>query len=211
VALALDGSVHGSTSGTSLGVNLTTTGPGLIFVAVENNDGTPTSVVASGLTFNLRVDQSNSGTPALHETVYVAVSSGAVSGLTITVNLGGSAFITVDAWGLAGSDTSTIWDPDAGLPVKGDTDPLSIDTDNANDFIYGALRGSVFNPTAGAGWTAIQEGDYHVSEYQIVSATQTGLSVTLGTGSGGNGAVADAVMEAGSTPPVNPDILFLRR
>ena len=52
------------------------------------------------------------------------------------------------------------------------------------------------SPSAGSGWTAINaSGDYFLSEYQIVSTTQTGLVATAST-TDENGGIVDAVVQA---------------
>ncbi len=199
MALALDGSVHGNTaSGTSLAVSLSTSTSGLIFVAVVSNGGVVNTPTATGLTFAKRQEHEVAGQLALQwETVFWADSSAAVSSKSITTTQTNSAYLTVDAWGVSGCDRTTKWDSDVSLPAHGEPDPISIDTDQSDDLCYGAFRTGTQVSTAGSGWTLIQNGDYDVTEYKIVAAPQTGLSVSITTGVGtANGVIGDAVIAA---------------
>ena len=85
-------------------------------------------------------------------------------------------------------------------PVTGTTDPLSITTTHANTMVIGSFRmNSTSTPTQGTGYTIISGANFLLSEYQIFSSTQSGLSVTIGTGAGdANGCIADALVAAAS-------------
>jgi hypothetical protein len=70
-------------------------------------------------------------------------------------------------------------------------------TSNANDFIFAVYGwGNTPSPTAGTGWTAISGADYQLTEYKIVSATQTNLGAPVGGGAVGSGDITAGVMDA---------------
>lgn len=196
MALSLDGSGHNAVSAATVNVALTTANTNdIICVVATTNGGPVTSVTATGLTFALKaLDPPASATDI---ELWYAVAAATFSG-NITINTTSSAFLAGDAFGVSGADTATIWD---GAAVTGNPDPLSISTTNANTFILGAFRGGTASPTSGAGWTQISGADFQLTEYQVVSSTQSGLSVTQTTGAGGaNGGIAIAIKQAGSAP-----------
>ncbi|HJU18994.1 MAG TPA: fibronectin type III domain-containing protein [Stellaceae bacterium] len=99
--------------------------------------------------------------------------------------------IFVRAWGAAGPyeitgywTQSNIYGPNPGTGS-------GITTSNANDFIFTTYRGAQ-TETAGAGWTQISGSDYLLTEYQVVSTTQTNL-VPIG-GSGVEQGIGDAIV-----------------
>lgn len=196
MALALDGSVHGNATAASLGVSLTTANANDIIVVIATiNSGPVTSVVGGGLTWNFVI--ADGPTAASQIEFWYAVAASALSSVTITVTQTGSGFITVDAFGISGADTSTIFDANASTPDSSTTGLLSITTDTADTFIIGGYRISVANPTEGSGWTKISGADFQLTEYMIVSSTQSALAVTIGTGNGSqNGGVGHAIIIA---------------
>ncbi len=86
------------------------------------------------------------------------------------------------------------------VPATAATSTGTITTSNANDFVFAAYRfASDATPSAGSSWTAINaSGGYYLSEYQITSATQTGLVATASTADE-NGGIVDAVQAGSST------------
>ena len=195
MALSLDGSAHiNSSNSASLGVALTTSNSNDIICVVATVNGAPvTSVTASGLTFTKRA---NAGTTSAFQIeLWTAVATSPLTALTITTTQTSSAFITVDVFGISGADTSTIFDANAALPSEVSSGNPSISTDTADTFCLGCMRGTGGSPVAGAGWTAISAADYQVTEYQIVSSTQSGLSVTA-TSTTPNGGIGDAIIIA---------------
>jgi hypothetical protein len=69
---------------------------------------------------------------------------------------------------------------------------------------------STASPTAGAGWAGISGANYQLSEYQIVSSTQTSLAVSLTTGAGDiQAGLADAVVQASAGGPTPVGLLPL--
>ena len=196
MALALDGSVHGSTTATSLGVTLTTSNTDDVIIVIATvNQGPITSISGAGLTWNF-IASGGTGIAAIE--IWYAIASSALSSQTITVTQTASGFITVDAFGISGANTSSPFDANASTPATGTTATLTVSTDTADTFIIGGYRfGSTASPTEGTGWTKIFGANFQLSEFKIVSSTQSSLSVAIGTGAGDqNGGVADAVVIA---------------
>lgn len=210
MALALDGSAHNNSGGaSSLGASLTTTNTNDIIIAVATVNGGPvTSVSGGGLTWAKKASGTSDGGSSQFLELWYAVAAGTLSGTTITVNQTSSSYITIDVFAISGADTATIWDGAAVTGSGAGCDPLSISTTNANAFIIGAYReNSASNPTEGAGFTKISGADFQLAEYKVVSSTQSGLSVTQGTGAGtANAGIAVAVIQAAGAapPPYNP-------
>jgi hypothetical protein len=197
MSLSLDGSIEGNNAAAaSLVVSLTTTaGSGVIVVGVlnGNDSNTVTSVTASGLTFTSRGTTTGGGDRI---TQYTAPYTTNFSG-NITVNLSASDYVTVIAFGVGGAATSNYFDPNLASPVVGTAYPGSITTTNANDFIYAIIGESTGGDAAGSGYTRIgSSANYNCTEYQIVSTTQSALSVTIGTGAW-DVFMADAIIAAG--------------
>jgi hypothetical protein len=200
-ALALDGSAHGnSNNALTATATLTTTHSGdVIIVVVQANSAPLTGVSGASLgAFTHRT--SEGGSQDIEE--WYAIASGALTSEVITATQSASNFLTIDAFGISGANTSSPYD---GTAVVGASDPLHISTTHANTFIFGGFKmNSTASPTAGAGWTGLSGANYQLSEYQIVSSTQTSLAVSLTTGAGDiQAGLADAVVQAsagGSTP-----------
>jgi hypothetical protein len=102
-------------------------------------------------------------------------------------------FVAAGVVGIVNCNTSSPFD---GSPITGTTDPLTISTSHNNTVVLGGFRmASTAAPTAGSGYTQLGNGFYTLNEYQTFTSTQSGLSVTIGTGAGNaNGAIADAVV-----------------
>jgi hypothetical protein len=191
VTIALDGSGTTNSSLASFTIPLTTAnGSGLIVVTVGSNNSTiPTSLVASGLTFTLRTTTANNGgvTNATFTAPYTSNFSG-----NITVNQGGvAAFTTATAFGISGVHTASPFD---GSAVIGTTGTVAITTTHANTFIFAMYGSAVASPGAGAGWTAINSSNFFITEYQIVSTIQPGLTATTASGATLSG-IIDAVVQ----------------
>lgn len=202
MALALEGTpVHNNaSSGSSIVTGaFTTTQAAEVVIAITINSVTISSITGGGLTFAKRT----SNAAGIEE--WAAPAAAALSGVQFTINFSGATgFVTTDTFAVSGQDTATVFDANAAVPANGTADPGSISTSNANDFILGAFRfAATAAPTQGAGYTKISGADFQLSEYQIVSATQSGLSITVGTGVGNaNGFVGDAIMQAGGAASV---------
>lgn len=207
MALSLDGtaSVFGG-SGTSVATGtLTCSNAGnVIVVAIVSNGSDVSSVTGGGVTFSSR-GKTNSGSN--YTETWVGYASGTFNA-AVTVNFTGtSSFATVHAFGINGAPSSSYFDSHGSLPSIGTTLPGTVSTSANDTFIFAALRASdTPNPLSTGSWTQIlgSSGDgYMLTEYQIVSSPQSGLSVT-GNFPGGDTEhiIADAVVQDGGSPPV---------
>lgn len=197
MAFALDGSVHGSwASGSSFNVALTVSqASGRAVIIVATNGQTITSITdTAGWTWTLRA--TTNGLPGVGVNPieeWTAPYNAAVTN-TITINYGSApTYADATAFGIG---VGGAFDTDASLPATiGTNTQLSVNTGNANDFIYVGYRGDNASLGLGAGWTQIQDGNFVLVEYQIVAATQSGITGTHTTGSL-NGGIMDAVKQA---------------
>jgi hypothetical protein len=199
MALALEGTPVHDTTGGAFGsfvcTAFTTSQAAQIFLAVTVNGTSVSSITGGGLTWTRR--GTSGGLNPIE--LWSAPASGALSGVQFTINFATtSGFTTVDVFAFSGNDTSTIWDGNAAVPASGTVDPGAISTNNADDVIIAGFRfGATSTPTQGAGFTKISGADFQLVEYKIVAATQSSLSITVGTGVGNaNGFVGDALMAA---------------
>lgn len=198
MALALDGSVHDVGVST---VNLTTVAADcLIVLVVTINHATVTGVSSANTTgWALRKRQDVGDSNFVIEE-WAGVAANPLSGETITVTFNTApSFMTIDAFGISGADTTTKFDSNGALPDgQSGANLCSITTDNADCFLLGAYRfGGTGSPTEGAGWTIISGANNQLTEYKIVSAPQSGLSVTIGTGNGDqNAGIGEAFIQA---------------
>ncbi len=140
---------------------------------------------------------------------YYAIAPNALSADAITVNFSSQpTYVDLNAFGISDANTSSPFDSDVSAPATPATSTGSVTTSNANDFIFASYRFSSNStslydqiPSAGPGWTAINaNGDYYLSEYQIVSATQTGLVATASATEDEDGGIVDAVEQASAVP-----------
>ena len=210
--LALDGNGFANKSAptTSASVTLTTTHPNDVIVLDIVQNGTAVSSVSdvAGLNWHQRAVAGTAG-QTIYE--YYAIAANALSADVITVNFAGAAgYVDLNAFGVSGANTSSPFDSNVSVPASPAASAGSITTSNANDLIIAGYRfGSNAAPAAGSGWTAINaSGNYYLSEYQIVSATQAGLVATASTGDE-NGGIIDAIAQAPASapPPTTPGVL----
>ena len=210
--LALDGAATlGSSSGASASITLTTT---------QSNDGIFIASVSSGLASNaississshlpssgwqLRSQQSRlDGGPTGDIELWYTTAAATLSSETITVNYATSmGFISLVGWGVSFVNTSPMFDCNSGLPAlqPANATAISLNTTNANDFIFSGFGALTPTPAAGSGWTAIAAvpNGYTIAQYQIVTAVQSGLSATTAAGDQNEG-LGDAVMLVGSS------------
>ena len=216
-SLALDGSGHSNNTGTC-SLTTTSSNDNIVMVATINaGAGTGGSQISSITSTNTTSWARRSGVAATSSStngieMWRGKAASAITSETITVNFANSpSFETLDCFGISGSDVSTIWDSNGSLPATAQSAIVSVSTSNANDFLIGAYRfGSTASPTQGTGWTIISGANFQLTEYKIVSATQSGLSVAIGTGAGDqNAGLGDAVIAAsGSTPQPAPQMMM---
>ncbi len=133
-------------------------------------------------------------------TLFTAPFSSALVSEVITYTLGAGTIggvMTTDVFEISGCALSSYYDTNVNFPIQSNSYPISINTSNANDFIISAYRGDEDTHTAGSGWTLISGGPgFQYVQYQIVSATQSGLSATT-TGGTPNTGIADAIIALG--------------
>ena len=209
-SLALDGNGFANKSAptTSASVTLTTTHPNDVIILDIVQNGTAVSSVSdvAGLNWHQRAVAGTAG-QTIYE--YYAIAANALSADVITVNFAGAAgYVDLNAFGVSGANTSSPFDSNVSVPASPAASAGSITTSNANDLIIAGYRfGSNAAPAAGSGWTTLNaSGNYYLSEYQIVSATQAGLVATASTGDE-NGGIIDAIVQAAVSPPTTGGML----
>lgn len=211
MALALDGSAHGTSPNSLTGTaTLTTTSSNdIIVVIVQGNDGPITGVSGSTLGAFTRRGGVTAGSQALD--VWYKIAASPVTSEVITATQTVSNFMSLDAFGVSGANTVSPFD---GTIVTANSDPVSISTTNANTLIFGSFgEGSVASPTSGAGWTQLSGANFQLTEYKIVSSTQSSLTVNQTTGAGDAAlALADAIVAGGGgggSPPFAMSLIFM--
>ena len=215
--LALDGSVSVSANGaTSVTASLTTAkGPDVIvaFVTIYTGSSaiTVSSVTSAHLTFVKRGAVNNVGYESIEE--WYALSASALSGETVTVKFSAGAYATGTIFGISGANTATVFDPSSTLPKtatgESGTAPTiaGASTTNPNDMIISAYGtpGSADSVTAGSGFTMIYHGhspQNFGSEYEVVSSTQSGLTVRFTGGTNFWAGIADAIVQSSGSPTI---------
>src|SRR2546425_1561059 len=211
-SLALDGFTSNQASSTSVSSPLTTTNSNdVIYVSVTEKGGTGINTpTATGLTFTLR---KSAGTTPKFATYY-AIASSPLSAVSITATASGASYVIMNAFGVSGANTASPFDSNAAIPASntgtGNSHSVTISTSNANDFLIGAVgiddpTDACSTATALGGFTKITDKGnvlrWGASEYKIVSATQTSLSVTMSSNCSSSSTwvmIGDAV-QAGST------------
>jgi hypothetical protein len=185
---AIDGSIHGNNTGGTTSVTLTTTQSNdYIIVTILSNGGPVTGVSGSSLGAFTRIAFTNTGQLANVSEIWAKFSPAALTSEVITVTMTSSNYTTVDAFGVSGSNqTSLAWD--AGSPVTsiwpGTTNPLSITTTTPDTMVIGHFympsNDTAFSP--GTGYTFIGNGDFSSTEYQVFTsagAKTVDVSVTV--------------------------------
>ncbi len=198
--ISLDGSAIGNSGSTgSTTVTLTTTQANdVIVVFVVTNFASSTTVSSPTLgTFALRATASPGSQPI---TEWYSVSVGILTSEVITISSSGGTFVTATAFAVHGAKTSAPFDLNGSLPATSTTDPVSVSTTSAPTMVIGGFRANVASTPAGTGYTVIQSNSFFaLTEYQIVSSPQSGLSVTMGSGAGtSGGSIGDAIVQGSS-------------
>jgi hypothetical protein len=211
----LDGSASGSTSGSAMTINLTTskTNDLLYLSVVEPNSRPVVSVTSSpALTWTQRksMQYGTSGNIRQLETWYtVWPSNGSIN---ITVNFSGGNYNKSGvAFGISGANTNFPFDGDSsvsfGTGVSASTTVNLLLNDN--DFIVGTL-GVENNSdlTTGTGFNLIKtqvvgSTDFRQTsdEYEIVSSPQLGLSAAYSWTKSADWAIISDAIEADTNPP----------
>lgn len=202
VPLSIDGSISNFTAvGTSLALSLSTTKSNdVVVVGISNGASGPTiGVVGSSLGAFTR--RSRSATGIQNVEMWYAIAAAPLSSETITITDTTTGSIGATAFGVNGAKTSAPWDTNASLPkttiVFGGT--VTISTTAANTIVLGYFKNtSTVSPTPGAGFTAIAPlaNSFMIAQQKIVSAPQTNLVISEGTGQGDtNGGTGDAIVQ----------------
>lgn len=188
---ALDGTPQAANSGSSNALALSafsTTYPNsLICVAVMTNGGPATAPTGGGLSFTLRKRQ---GTNPTNLELWTAIADAPLSSQVITVNTTSADFVTACVFAFSGVNAASPFDSNGALP--GTTN--SFTTSNADDILLCIGRLASSSETEDAGFTLITGADFLGVEYKIVSATQSGTTVTPFS-SGVTGMIVDAIVK----------------
>lgn len=145
-----------------------------------------------------------SGTPLHQIYEYYAIAPQALSGDVIGVNIDGTAsHVTENVFAISGANTSSPFDTNQTVPATPMQSTGVVSTNNSNDFVFAGYRfANTSTPAAGGDWTAISSaGGNFLSEYQIVSSQQAGLTPTA-SATDQNGGIVDAVVQATPTPAI---------
>jgi len=206
--LSVDGStsIGVSFSRTATATLTTSHSPDVIIALITVYSGSSSITISSISSTHLTFTERGSVNNANHEEIeeWYAIASSPISSETITVTFSGTAYATGTIFGISGANTASPFDSNSGSPKtatgnSGTAASISgFSTSNANDMIiaaYGA-PGSADSVTVGSGYTMIYHGhnpQNFGSEYQVVSSTQS--SVTLGFTGNTNywAAIVDAV------------------
>lgn len=206
MTLAISGTPQHSNVTNSLSTQITypSIQAGDLVIAITTENAGPLSGVSGGTlgAFTNRIAEF-SGSTGQYIEIWAKISNGALTNEVVTATQLGANFLTLDVLAISGANTggalSAAFD---GASVGNTTDPVLISTSSSNTMIVGGIRTTVVSGgTAGAGFTIISGIDFQGVEYKIVSSPQTNLSVGWGTGAGGNGSVADAIVQLSSGVP----------
>ncbi|HUI87052.1 MAG TPA: hypothetical protein VLY21_07850 [Nitrososphaerales archaeon] len=226
-SLSFDGSTGSSTEGKSASASLTTSSSNDVIIlsaGTSSSSGSVKSVSDSGgHTWNTRT--TTTGSSAEIEEWYTIATS-PLSSDSITVTWYSSGDNTFSAFAISGANTSSPFDTNGGLPDTSSgtsTSPsVSVSTSNANDIVFGLIANehtsssSCRTETDANGFTdtnatqcasgsnTAQNSD---QEYEIVTSTQSNLSVSFSTSNGGSNSwamIGDAVVATASSATPNP-------
>jgi hypothetical protein len=161
-----------------------------LVVVVAGNNGVGVATVTDSQSHLTFTRHAFSGGAGALEFWTAPLSGAALSGDTITVTWGGSAFSNMAVIAFSGYKTSAPFDPNAAIPNVNSTGACSWTTSNANDILIGASTANTTTPDAG--WSLITNAtnSFMFAEYKIVSATQTATTAALISGSNGSACTA---------------------
>ena len=217
----LDGKNYNTGTGSTLAASLTTSSPNDVIIAIVTGQNTATGTYqtpsisdSAGLSWSARstleeLSSVTAGCCSYYGQVFYAIAASPLSSdsITVTWNSAPTHYGTLQVFGVSGANTASPFDSHSGLPAFASGSYPSVTTSNANDFVYGAELTTTQSPTAGTGFTGIETSTsaYLASEYEAVSSTQSGLSVSFSNaGSTVDGAFADAIQAAPTTSTPNP-------
>ncbi|MGD0644239.1 MAG: hypothetical protein ABSA75_04975 [Candidatus Bathyarchaeia archaeon] len=190
------GSVSGGKTITT--TSMTAQANELVIIVITGNSSSPavssvTDNFGTHLTYHQQVAYSGGGAgQCLY--VYYAVTGSQTGSFKVTVTMSINYTYCVQAFGITGANTATPFDTNSNLPAKAAGTSLSlptvtgVSTSNAHDMIL-AFEGQTNSTTqtSGSSFTAPAGLLNNVNslgnnvEYQIVSATQSSISVSFGT------------------------------
>lgn len=196
--MSLDGSAADvNTTGLTASISLSTTKTNnVIVVMVFSNQGPLVSVTGSTLGAFTKRASTGSGANIMEE--WYAISPGILTMEIITAICPASGFSAMIGFAVNGAKTSAPFDTNVALPSIGATDPVTVSTTATNTMVLGAFRMSTDTPSAGTGFTQIENpaSVFMLAEYKIVSSPQTNLSVTVGIGAGTTvSSIGDALVQ----------------
>lgn len=195
MALSLGNAAHNSGGASGLTATISYNS-GSILVVDATSNGTSAEAVAS-TALGALTKHATGGSIGADQIVtrFVKFPTSAQTNDTITFTGAGTSFVTIDAYEIRGADTSSPFDSGGPVTTAG-PDPASITTANANVMVIAAFRqSSAASPTQGTGFTKISGANFQLTEYKILSSTQT-LSCTEGASGDSNGIVIDAIKQA---------------
>lgn len=207
--ITLDGSAsgHGSSVVSVTATLSTNSNPDVIiaFCTIDSPSLHVSGITASGLSFTKRASSTGSNNFDVEE--WYAIASSQLTNVVVTCSNSGTDNMDLEVFGISGANTGSPFDTHAGIPSvayssSGSTTPATtITTSNANDMIIGLVATQYKSGQSlvkGSAYTLVLSdvvGHPNVgSEYEVVSATQSGLSVgwTLGVSTQWT-VIADAV------------------
>lgn len=214
-AFGLDGHVTGTwSSGTSFATSaLTTANAGDVIVAFvmgrKVGGVAVTSLSTTGVVWQGTARKTVSFNAGLGDLeLWYGVASATLTAQATTINLNGTPLIALaSVFGVSGANTSSISDSNVSLPATATGSSSvpttsSVSTSNANDIIIAGV-GELSNTTqgAGTGFTLIDAftgaGTTGIgSEYQVVSSTQSSISVKFTLSSTNWAMIVDAIQQA---------------
>jgi hypothetical protein len=189
-SLAIDGVNSNRANATSVSVGLSTTQPQSVIIAlvsvITNTSLVPTVTDDNGLSWHIRESKfaptENAQLVEYYATAPTVLTS---DGITVYTGITQNRSIDVKVFGISGANFIDPFDSNPNLPAVGPgygTDPsVMVTTTNANDMILG-LAYFNGNPiiTPGTGFSSIgtfKNTPVAYAQYEIVTSTQSGLSV----------------------------------
>lgn len=219
--LAVDGAVESECgSAGSCPVTLTTGGGNEVIIVFASNSASADSFMTlsdtASLSFTSRTTTNAEG--VIGEEWYAIASAMLTSDtITLTTSATNHHFFSLAAWGISGADTANPFDPNGALPAKnsggtGVTPQVVVSTSNPNDMLLGLVGGDGTRVSygAGSGFTLIDSpgGTSGVSEFQVVTGTQSGVSVGLGINPVFPWVMVGDAVQAAPAPPPIPEYPF---
>ena len=214
-SVAIDGASSGATTGkkTSLSVSITTTKTNdIIYLLTSGATGETVTGVSdtSSLTWTLRQTEDGNG---VRVEAWYAVSSGVLSGDSVTVTFSTNDKYSATVFGVSGTDTASPFAPSfpsaqvaTGSGILGS---ISVTTTNANDLVVAGVSvqyGAAVTINSPLAQIALPQSpsETGVAGYDEVTSTLSSVSMSFGwLGTGGWAMIADAFAEA--IPAATPD------